>query len=76
MSTNNFDKALELSQAWVDIDGVMAVGESKDKEGHQVIMVFSSLSADTLRSILPSEVKGYNVVFYDTEEVEIQDQEE
>lgn len=76
MTTNKFDKALEMSQAWVDIEGVIAVGESKDDEGNQVIMVFSSLPADTLANILPKEVKGFNVVYYNTGEVRAQDQQE
>jgi len=65
MKNLTFDQALSKAQEWVGQDDIYAVGESLDKKGNKVILVFASDTA-TVSKILPKVFHGHKVSFYHT----------
>ena len=72
-----FEQALSEAQEWVGQHDIYAVGESANKDGEKIILVFTSDIEKTSKK-LPNDVHGYSVYFYHTDEIvphEIDDNE-
>ncbi len=63
-----FDQALNKAQEWVGQHDIYAVGESLDKKGEKLILVFAN-DTKKVAKILPKTFYGHKVSFYETGEI-------
>jgi len=64
----SFEQALKEAQEWVGNHEIYAVGESANKEGEKIILVFTGDIKEASEK-LPDDVHGYPVYFYHTDEI-------
>ena len=63
-----FNEALTKAQSWVGSHEIYAIGESLDKNGKKVILVFAS-DTTKVSKILPKDFHGHKVTYYQTGEI-------
>ncbi|MEO1258515.1 MAG: hypothetical protein AAFZ15_06950 [Bacteroidota bacterium] len=59
----------EVAAKWLDIEGVESVGQSKNKEGEDCILVLISVPATALKERIPATYKGIPVELSGTDSI-------
>ncbi len=68
--TSNILEALDEASSWMQYEGVEGVGQGQ-KDDQDCIVVFVSCPPSALSAQIPSEFKGYPVVFQESGRIDI-----